>query len=62
MTQARFTAIAAAFAAFAALAIAMPAVAQETTPAMVAAATKEGKVVWYASAACSASRRTRRPT
>jgi len=28
---------------------ALPAVAQETTPAMVAAAEKEGKVVWYAS-------------
>ncbi|MEP6609235.1 MAG: extracellular solute-binding protein [Burkholderiaceae bacterium] len=28
-------------------AIAAPVVAQETTPAMVAAATKEGKVVWY---------------
>ncbi len=32
-----------------AAAIALPAVAQETTPAMVAAAEKEGKVVWYAS-------------
>jgi iron(III) transport system substrate-binding protein len=30
-----------------ALAFAAPAVAQETTPAMVAAAEKEGKVVWY---------------
>jgi iron(III) transport system substrate-binding protein len=29
--------------------IALPAAAQETTPAMVAAAEKEGKVVWYAS-------------
>ena len=29
--------------------IALPAIAQETTPAMVAAAEKEGKVVWYAS-------------
>jgi iron(III) transport system substrate-binding protein len=29
------------------LAIAAPAIAQETTPAMVAAAEKEGKVVWY---------------
>src|SRR6185503_19467941 len=37
------------FAALAACAIAMPAIAQETTPAMVAAAEKEGKVVWYAS-------------
>src|SRR6185436_5346116 len=36
-------------AALAACAIAMPAIAQETTPAMVAAAEKEGKVVWYAS-------------
>ncbi len=35
------------FAALAAGAIAMPAIAQETTPAMVAAAEKEGKVVWY---------------
>jgi iron(III) transport system substrate-binding protein len=32
-----------------ALALAAPAFAQETTPAMVAAAEKEGKVVWYAS-------------
>ncbi|HEX4781083.1 MAG TPA: extracellular solute-binding protein [Usitatibacter sp.] len=46
MMQARITAIAAALAA---LAIAAPAAAQESTPAMVAAATKEGKVVWYAS-------------
>ena len=30
-------------------AVALPASAQETTPAMVAAAEKEGKVVWYAS-------------
>jgi len=30
-----------------ACAIAAPASAQETTPAMVAAAAKEGKVVWY---------------
>src|SRR5258706_550031 len=30
-----------------ALALATPALAQETTPAMVAAAEKEGKVVWY---------------
>jgi iron(III) transport system substrate-binding protein len=30
-------------------ALAIPAAAQETTPAMVAAAEKEGKVVWYAS-------------
>ena len=30
-------------------AIAAPAFAQETTPAMIAAAEKEGKVVWYAS-------------
>src|SRR6185436_20402439 len=29
--------------------VALPAMAQETTPAMVAAAEKEGKVVWYAS-------------
>jgi iron(III) transport system substrate-binding protein len=29
--------------------VAMPALAQETTPAMVAAAEKEGKVVWYSS-------------
>src|SRR5690348_1130808 len=29
--------------------IALPAIAQETTPAMLAAAEKEGKVVWYAS-------------
>src|SRR5437016_4251619 len=33
----------------AAIAAALPAGAQETTPAMVAAAEKEGKVVWYAS-------------
>jgi iron(III) transport system substrate-binding protein len=32
-----------------AAAMALPALAQETTPAMVAAAEKEGKVVWYAS-------------
>ena len=32
-----------------ACAIAAPALAQETTPAMVAAAEKEGKVVWYSS-------------
>lgn len=32
-----------------AAALACPAAAQETTPAMVAAATKEGKVVWYTS-------------
>ena len=32
-----------------AAAFALPAFAQETTPAMVAAAEKEGKVVWYAS-------------
>ena len=32
-----------------ACAIAAPAVGQETTPAMLAAATKEGKVVWYTS-------------
>ena len=31
----------------AAVVAAMPAAAQETTPAMVAAAEKEGKVVWY---------------
>src|SRR5438128_1276844 len=30
-----------------ALTLALPALAQETTPAMVAAAEKEGKVVWY---------------
>jgi iron(III) transport system substrate-binding protein len=30
-------------------ALAWPAIAQETTPAMVAAAEKEGKVVWYSS-------------
>jgi iron(III) transport system substrate-binding protein len=36
-------------AALTALAFAAPAAAQETTPAMVAAAQKEGKVVWYAS-------------
>ena len=30
-----------------AMALALPAAAQETTPAMVAAAEKEGKVVWY---------------
>jgi iron(III) transport system substrate-binding protein len=30
-------------------AIAVPAMAQETTPAMLDAAAKEGKVVWYAS-------------
>src|SRR5258706_10537246 len=30
-----------------ALALATPALGQETTPAMVAAAEKEGKVVWY---------------
>ena len=41
--QARKTAGAAFIACFAA----MPAMAQETTPAMVAAAEKEGKVVWY---------------
>ena len=34
-------------AAFIACIAAMPAMAQETTPAMVAAAEKEGKVVWY---------------
>ena len=33
--------------AFVACVIAAPALAQETTPAMVAAAEKEGKVVWY---------------
>src|SRR3954465_1302455 len=33
----------------AALCIAAPLRAQQTTPAMVAAATKEGKVVWYSS-------------
>jgi iron(III) transport system substrate-binding protein len=32
-----------------ALAAALPAAAQETTPAMIAAAEKEGKVVWYTS-------------
>src|SRR5216683_8394770 len=32
-----------------ACAIAAPAAGQETTPAMVSAATKEGKVVWYSS-------------
>jgi iron(III) transport system substrate-binding protein len=32
-----------------AVAVAVPAAAQESTPAMVAAAEKEGKVVWYAS-------------
>ena len=32
-----------------AVAFAVPAAAQETTPAMVAAAEKEGKVVWYSS-------------
>ena len=37
------------FAALAACAIAVPAIAQETTPAMVAAAEKEGKVAWYSS-------------
>jgi iron(III) transport system substrate-binding protein len=36
-------------AALAVLAAATPLAAQETTPAMVAAAEKEGKVVWYAS-------------
>jgi iron(III) transport system substrate-binding protein len=36
-----------AWAAMIATALALPAVAQETTPAMVAAAEKEGKVVWY---------------
>src|SRR5947209_417116 len=28
-------------------AVAVPAIAQDTTPAMIAAAEKEGKVVWY---------------
>ncbi len=37
------------FAALAAAGLVLPATAQETTPAMVAAAEKEGKVVWYAS-------------
>jgi iron(III) transport system substrate-binding protein len=37
------------FAALVAAGLAWPALAQETTPAMVAAAEKEGKVVWYAS-------------
>ena len=37
------------FAALVVAGIALPAAAQETTPAMVAAAEKEGKVVWYAS-------------
>jgi iron(III) transport system substrate-binding protein len=32
-----------------ALVVAVPATAQDTTPAMVAAAVKEGKVVWYSS-------------
>src|SRR5581483_7785003 len=32
-----------------ALALAAPALGQETTPAMIAAAEKEGKVVWYSS-------------
>ena len=36
-------------AAFAVAGLALPVIAQETTPAMVAAAEKEGKVVWYAS-------------
>ncbi len=36
-------------AAWLALSAALPAAAQETTPAMVAAAEKEGKVVWYSS-------------
>lgn len=36
-------------AACAALSISLPAHAQETTPAMLAAAAKEGKVVWYTS-------------
>ena len=37
------------FAAVLAVAIAAPAAAQETTPALLAAAEKEGKVVWYSS-------------
>jgi iron(III) transport system substrate-binding protein len=37
------------FAALAVAGLALPCLAQETTPAMVAAAEKEGKVVWYAS-------------
>jgi iron(III) transport system substrate-binding protein len=37
------------FAALVMAGLALPAAAQETTPAMVAAAEKEGKVVWYAS-------------
>jgi iron(III) transport system substrate-binding protein len=37
------------FAALALAGIALPALAQETTPAMIAAAEKEGKVVWYSS-------------
>ncbi|MEO7744291.1 MAG: extracellular solute-binding protein [Usitatibacter sp.] len=37
------------FAALLLAGLAFPAVAQETTPAMVAAAEKEGKVVWYSS-------------
>src|SRR5436305_6827477 len=43
------TLIRSAFTAAFALAAALPAAAQETTPAMVAAAEKEGKVVWYSS-------------
>ena len=43
----RTTRIAALAAALFACAVAMQALAQETTPAMLAAAAKEGKVVWY---------------
>ncbi len=44
MRRIHFTALLALACAFA---MALPAVAQETTPVMVAAAVKEGKVVWY---------------
>src|SRR5436305_11472947 len=43
------TLIRSAFTAAFALAAALPAAAQEQTPAMLAAAEKEGKVVWYSS-------------
>ena len=43
----RITRIAAFAAALFTCAVAMQALAQETTPAMLAAAAKEGKVVWY---------------
>ena len=43
----RFTRVSALVAGLFACVVAAVAVAQETTPAMLAAAAKEGKVVWY---------------